>query len=108
VLTSIAAAVNFIAFLALPGTFYFFIGLLVASKLYMNSMLATLNSRQHMSRTAHSSDHDWNSIPIGPLPNRRVRVVTPVTSTDSGVPYNDHEDALLSSNIKSDLILHSV
>ncbi|KAF9063651.1 hypothetical protein BDP27DRAFT_1405701, partial [Rhodocollybia butyracea] len=43
-LTTITAAVTLIVFLALPGTFYFYLGVLPSSKLYMNSMLAMLNS----------------------------------------------------------------
>ncbi|KAF5365554.1 hypothetical protein D9757_010901 [Collybiopsis confluens] len=38
-LTAIAAVLNLILFLASPDTFYFFFGLLLSSKLYMNSML---------------------------------------------------------------------
>ncbi|KAF8974275.1 hypothetical protein BDZ97DRAFT_1911475 [Flammula alnicola] len=66
-LTAISAALNFILFLSLPGTFYFFIGLMPSSKLYMNSMLATLNTRQHIRSTAASvaeSSAMFNSIPI--------------------------------------------
>ena len=48
VLTSLCALLNLVLFLALPGTFYFFIGLMPSSKLYMNTMLATLNTRQHI------------------------------------------------------------
>ncbi|KAF8961604.1 hypothetical protein BDZ97DRAFT_1191415 [Flammula alnicola] len=47
-LTAMCAALNLILFIALPGTFYFFIGLEMSGKLYMNSALATLNSRQHV------------------------------------------------------------
>ncbi|GJJ14070.1 hypothetical protein Clacol_008327 [Clathrus columnatus] len=42
--TSVFATLNLILFLALPGTFIFFIALMPTSKLYMN----TLNSRQHI------------------------------------------------------------
>ncbi|KAF8957860.1 hypothetical protein BDZ97DRAFT_1924240 [Flammula alnicola] len=68
-LTAICAALNMILFLALPGTFYFFIGLTLSSKLYMNSALATLNSRQHVVKKAHMSDPDWtqNAIPMETL-----------------------------------------
>ena len=45
---SLCALLNLVLFLALPGTFYFFIGLMPSSKLYMNTMLATLNTRQHI------------------------------------------------------------
>ncbi|KAF9064704.1 hypothetical protein BDP27DRAFT_1450623 [Rhodocollybia butyracea] len=66
-LTAVAAAINLTLFLALPGTFYFFLGLMTSSKLYMNSMLATLNTRQHIMRATQSSDHAWNSIHLAGL-----------------------------------------
>ncbi|KAF8961617.1 hypothetical protein BDZ97DRAFT_1759796 [Flammula alnicola] len=40
-LTATCAALNLILFIALPGTFYFFIGVEMSGKLYMNSALAT-------------------------------------------------------------------
>ncbi|KAJ7204058.1 hypothetical protein GGX14DRAFT_647476 [Mycena pura] len=64
-LTALASVVNLILFLALPGTFWF-IGLAPSSKLYMNSMLATLNTRQRIREQIASVDKGcWNSIPIG-------------------------------------------
>ncbi|PPQ90250.1 hypothetical protein CVT25_012988 [Psilocybe cyanescens] len=65
------------AFCALPETFYFFIGLELSGKsfeklnqltspVYMNSALATLNTRQHTRARAHSSDSvDWNFVSTG-------------------------------------------
>ncbi|KAJ7445637.1 hypothetical protein FB451DRAFT_1292683 [Mycena latifolia] len=47
VLTMLTAALNIILFSAEPGTFYFMVGLDLSGKFYMNSMLATLNTRQH-------------------------------------------------------------
>ncbi|KAF8961612.1 hypothetical protein BDZ97DRAFT_1191886 [Flammula alnicola] len=41
ILTAMCAALNLILFVALPGTFYFFIGLEMSGKLYMNSAMAT-------------------------------------------------------------------
>ncbi|KAJ3810466.1 hypothetical protein F5876DRAFT_76732 [Lentinula aff. lateritia] len=65
VMTAIAAAINLILFLAMPNTFYYFIGLLTSSKLYMNSMLAALNSRQYISQSSEDdAAHCWNSIPV--------------------------------------------
>ncbi|KAF9484528.1 hypothetical protein BDN70DRAFT_872301 [Pholiota conissans] len=64
-LTALCAAVNMIVFISKPGTYYFFIGLLLSGKLYMNSALATLNSRQHIAAKAQSSagsGREWNSI----------------------------------------------
>ncbi|KAF8966232.1 hypothetical protein BDZ97DRAFT_2057490 [Flammula alnicola] len=67
---SISAALNFILFLSRPGTFYFLIGLMPSSKLSVNSMLATLNTRQHIRSTAASvadSTARFNSFPIRSL-----------------------------------------
>ncbi|KAF8971826.1 hypothetical protein BDZ97DRAFT_1913722 [Flammula alnicola] len=75
-LNAICAALNMILFLALPGTFYFFIGLTLSSKLYMNGALATLNSRQHIVKKAQMSDPDWNSIQMGNLSTGRSAAVS--------------------------------
>ncbi|KAJ3865851.1 hypothetical protein EV359DRAFT_80100 [Lentinula novae-zelandiae] len=86
VLTAIAAAINLILFLAMPNTFYYFIGLLTSSKLYMNSMLAALNSRQYISQSSEDdAAHCWNSIPVQVLRSEthRSRVVA------SSMGYND-------------------
>ncbi|KAJ3871570.1 hypothetical protein F5051DRAFT_457041 [Lentinula edodes] len=64
VLTAVAAAINLILFLALPGTFYFFLGLMTSSKLYMNSMLATLNTRQHITQVMNNTERPWHSIQV--------------------------------------------
>ncbi|KAJ7712917.1 hypothetical protein B0H14DRAFT_3637127 [Mycena olivaceomarginata] len=42
-------------FLAKPNTFYFFIGLILSGKLYMNSTLATLNTRQYIRNKGQDS-----------------------------------------------------
>ncbi|PPQ79748.1 hypothetical protein CVT24_010122 [Panaeolus cyanescens] len=60
-LTALTATLNLVLFLALPGTFYFFFGLFLSSKLYMNSALATLNSREHI-RSKAGSVEEW---PLG-------------------------------------------
>ncbi|KAJ7815979.1 hypothetical protein B0H14DRAFT_3878072 [Mycena olivaceomarginata] len=75
VLTALSSAVNMVLFLALPNTFWFFLGLAPSSKLYMNSLLATLNTRQHLRDKLSASDKGWNSIPMatitsGDMPKR--------------------------------------
>ncbi|THU97255.1 hypothetical protein K435DRAFT_965568 [Dendrothele bispora CBS 962.96] len=67
--TAVAAGINLVLFLAIPGTFYFFLGLVPSSKLYMNSMLATLNTRRHVAKIQYDSENGWHSIPIGTLPS---------------------------------------
>ncbi|KAJ7850136.1 hypothetical protein B0H13DRAFT_2360851 [Mycena leptocephala] len=52
-LTMTTAILELILFFALPGTFYFFGMIWFTGKLYMNSMLATLNTRSHASSRLH-------------------------------------------------------
>ncbi|KAJ7267776.1 hypothetical protein C8J57DRAFT_1469244 [Mycena rebaudengoi] len=66
-LTTFAAALNLVLFFAVPHTFWFFIGLIPSSNLYMNSMLATLNTRQHLRARILDEPSAWNSIAIGTL-----------------------------------------
>ncbi|KAF7300469.1 hypothetical protein HMN09_00930900 [Mycena chlorophos] len=47
VFTMCFATLDIILFCVRPGTFYFMIGFLVSDKLYMNSLLAILNTRQY-------------------------------------------------------------
>jgi len=54
VLTALCAAINIILFFSIPNTFWFFIGILLSGKLYMNSALASLNSRQYITESAFS------------------------------------------------------
>jgi len=70
VLTALCAAINIILFFAVPGTFWFFLGILLSGKLYMNSALATLNSRQHLKESAHSSAGS-NNLHLIPLTGLR-------------------------------------
>ncbi|KAJ7460230.1 hypothetical protein FB451DRAFT_1270664, partial [Mycena latifolia] len=56
-LTSITAILQIILFFARPNSFYFFAMTWLNSKLYMNSMLATLNTREHAKRQQVPGDH---------------------------------------------------
>ncbi|KAJ6586687.1 hypothetical protein B0H10DRAFT_2094553 [Mycena sp. CBHHK59/15] len=60
VLTMITALMNMILFLTQPGTFYFMLSLLI---MYMNSMLAMLNTRQHAVSLHGSTMVDHISMP---------------------------------------------
>jgi len=80
-LTAICALLNLILFLALPGTFWFFIGLTLSGKLYMNSALATLNSRQHLVKSSQRSQ-GTSEIPLhnqlrsgSEVDSRRIQVI---------------------------------
>ncbi|KAF9043390.1 hypothetical protein BJ165DRAFT_1612448 [Panaeolus papilionaceus] len=79
-LTVLAATLNLVLVLALPKTFYFFIGLILSSKLYMNSALATLNSRQHIRDRFNNVIDDSLSWRLGTIsgsirPNNASRTV---------------------------------
>ncbi|PPQ84431.1 hypothetical protein CVT25_011258 [Psilocybe cyanescens] len=80
VLTAVCALLVLVLFLALPGTFYFFIGVELSGKLYMNSALATLNSRQHIVNKAHivESTINWNSIPMDGVTSNGIGTVNAV------------------------------
>jgi len=62
VLTALCAAINMILFFSMPNTFWFLIGMLLSGKLYMNSALATLNSRQYIKESAYLSTdaNNWH------------------------------------------------
>ncbi|KAJ7174617.1 hypothetical protein C8R46DRAFT_1252391 [Mycena filopes] len=66
-LTALSSCVTMVLFLALPDTFWFFLGLAPSSKLYMNSMLATLNTRNRIREKIATTDKGWNSIPMASL-----------------------------------------
>ncbi|KAF5319446.1 hypothetical protein D9619_008520 [Psilocybe cf. subviscida] len=109
-LTAVCALLNLVLFLVLPGTFYYFIGLELSGKLYMNSALATLNSRKHIVKTAHETNDtcDWNSTPLSDLEprsmyrgNGHVRVVVSHQYEDD----NDHDmvNSKTSANLPSEM-----
>ncbi|KAJ6544331.1 hypothetical protein B0H19DRAFT_299808 [Mycena capillaripes] len=64
-LTALSSGVTMVLFLALPDTFWFFLGLAPSSKFYMNSMLATLNTRQRIQDKMASNDKGWNMVATG-------------------------------------------
>ncbi|KAJ6616983.1 hypothetical protein B0H10DRAFT_2035064 [Mycena sp. CBHHK59/15] len=67
-LTAACSCGTTILFLVKPNTFYFFLTLAPSSKLYMNSMLATLNTRQYIRNKVLSNDMGWNTIVLGTMP----------------------------------------
>ncbi|KAJ7695864.1 hypothetical protein B0H14DRAFT_3041452, partial [Mycena olivaceomarginata] len=72
VLTALSSAVNMVLFLALPNTFWFFPRTRpqAANVMYMNSLLATLNSRQHLRDKVAAGEKGWNSIPMATMATR--------------------------------------
>ncbi|KAJ7638278.1 hypothetical protein FB45DRAFT_1023084 [Roridomyces roridus] len=73
---SVCSVLTMSLFLVAPGTFYFFLGLAPSSKIYMNSMLLTLNMREAMRSKVDS--HMYNSN-IGPI--SEIEFVPPPDST---------------------------
>ncbi|KAK7053739.1 hypothetical protein R3P38DRAFT_3171069 [Favolaschia claudopus] len=69
VLTAVTSVLTMALFIVYPDTFWFFLSLAPNSKLYMNSMLATLNLRQHVRNKALGNQ--WNTVDIGEFPNSR-------------------------------------
>ncbi|KAJ7218204.1 hypothetical protein C8J57DRAFT_1395387 [Mycena rebaudengoi] len=72
-LTAVSALINMTLFVVRPDTFYFFLGLVPSGKLYMNSMLATLNSREHV----RSKAGNWESMSLGPFSSSRGEAAQP-------------------------------
>ncbi|KAJ7196929.1 hypothetical protein GGX14DRAFT_574425 [Mycena pura] len=66
-LTSLTSAGTMILFLAFPDTFWFFLSLAPNSKLYMNSMMATLNMRQHVRNRLFPKDMEWDTIQLNDI-----------------------------------------
>ncbi|PPQ91986.1 hypothetical protein CVT25_004694 [Psilocybe cyanescens] len=96
VLTSTCALVYIILFFALPDTLYFFVPLELSGKLYMNSALAMLNSRNHTVEKAHSSDAvELNFTSMGAVPSNagveeghvRILVTTHVSERELDPNY---------------------
>ncbi|KAJ7263245.1 hypothetical protein B0H12DRAFT_1103888 [Mycena haematopus] len=89
-LTALSSAGTMILFLVRPDTFWFFLTLAPNSKLYINSMLATLNMRHYFRRKVLRDD--WNTINIGDIPDdgrHAVRGHSIVTSVEFVRPAPD-------------------
>ncbi|KAJ7907302.1 hypothetical protein B0H13DRAFT_2332470 [Mycena leptocephala] len=79
-LTALCSAFTMCLFLAYPDTFWFFIPLAPSSKLYMNSMLATLNMRQRM---RDKVSNGWNTIDMNDIDsNGRHTLAGPVSEVE--------------------------
>ncbi|KAJ6542304.1 hypothetical protein DFH09DRAFT_1282583 [Mycena vulgaris] len=72
-------------FLAEPGTFYFMLIVIISGKLYMNSMLAILNTRQHaksigqVTSGVRSTDISMHSFSAAPSHNLDAGITVAVT-----------------------------
>ncbi|KAJ6542010.1 hypothetical protein DFH09DRAFT_1322640 [Mycena vulgaris] len=70
-LTIVAALIQLIVFLVVPHTFYSFMMIWLAAKLYMNSMLATLNTRDHARK--QQNDGTGDELYMGSLGSSQTR-----------------------------------
>ncbi|KAF7293641.1 hypothetical protein MIND_01143600 [Mycena indigotica] len=78
-LTSLTSAGTMILFVVFPNTFWFFLTLAPNSKLYMNSMLATLNMRDHFRKKLFGpAGHEPDTVNLHEFPfspgSRRISV----------------------------------
>ncbi|KAF7330199.1 hypothetical protein MVEN_02457000 [Mycena venus] len=89
-LTAGTSAFTMALFLKWPDRFWFFLSLAPNSKLYMNSMLATLNMRQHVRDKAYSNE--WNTIDLGARPSSTPRTGHPsmVSAVEFVKPDDSH------------------
>ncbi|KAJ7440123.1 hypothetical protein B0H11DRAFT_2293085 [Mycena galericulata] len=90
-LTAISSAFTMILFLVYPGTFWFFLSLAPNSKLYMNSMLATLNMRQHVRDKILNNDQGWNSMELGGLHTSRNTARVSISAVEFVKPSSPEE-----------------
>ncbi|KAJ7432522.1 hypothetical protein B0H11DRAFT_2297512 [Mycena galericulata] len=90
-LTAISSALTMILFLVYPGTFWFFLSLAPNSKLYMNSMLATLNMRQHVRDKILNNDQGWNSMELGGLHTSRNTARVSISAVEFVKPSSPEE-----------------
>ncbi|KAJ7776099.1 hypothetical protein B0H16DRAFT_1858776 [Mycena metata] len=74
---------RYLKFLVKPNTFYFFLGLIPSGKLYMNSMLATLNTREYVRNKGHNP-RGWHSFPLAVMGSDQ-REAEAVAFASSGV-----------------------
>ncbi|KAJ6506078.1 hypothetical protein DFH09DRAFT_1375146 [Mycena vulgaris] len=87
VMTMVTALLNLVLFLSRPGTFYFQLMVIVSGKLYMNSLLAMLNTRQHAHMLGNatiqvsSSGVTSSTMPTSPT-RMKVMSVTNETQTE--------------------------
>ncbi|KAJ7048946.1 hypothetical protein C8F01DRAFT_1239124 [Mycena amicta] len=90
--TMIFAIINIALFLMTPGTFYFMIGILISDKLYMNSLLAILNTREYASNLrggmeVSDSSHPFAARTGGTATGQSGVSMITVTETQRGDDY---------------------
>ncbi|KAF7372140.1 hypothetical protein MVEN_00072900 [Mycena venus] len=94
-LTAASSAATMILFLLYPDTFWFFLSFAPNSKLYMNSMLASLNMRQHNCDLASPNGED--GIELSQLSTGRSVVTSPAVFAGS----RDEEETLPGTTTES-------
>ncbi|KAJ6489267.1 hypothetical protein C8R47DRAFT_1215619 [Mycena vitilis] len=93
-LTAASSALTLILFLVAPNTFWFLLGLAPNSTLYMNSMFATLNLRQHIRDKV--LDNNLHTIQMDDIPSDRhmsfsvIEFIKPLPSAESLASTQDY------------------
>ncbi|KAJ7467338.1 hypothetical protein B0H11DRAFT_2239316 [Mycena galericulata] len=90
-LTAISSAFTMILFLVYPGTFWFFLSLAPNSKLYMNSMLATLNMREFV-RNKVAPNGRLNTVELGELHTSRVTAQMSISAVEFAKPSSSSDE----------------
>ncbi|THG99820.1 hypothetical protein EW026_g2576 [Hermanssonia centrifuga] len=95
-LTSIVAVASLICWLTMPGNFIFLALHFAITKLYANSLLATLNARTHLKEPSHSSAEHYNSYRLPTLfSSRSIR-----KDTSQGDPQANNTTNTLQINVE--------
>ncbi|KAF8162182.1 hypothetical protein K438DRAFT_1618522 [Mycena galopus ATCC 62051] len=100
-LTAFAAALNIILFLAIPNSFWFSLALTPSGKLYMNSMLATLNTREHIRQRLQQNSVGQISICLENISTNPssdpANLQTPANTTIDITSLTEHEATVRSN-----------
>ncbi|KAJ7740586.1 hypothetical protein B0H16DRAFT_1757807 [Mycena metata] len=81
-LTALCSGCTMILFIVSPDTFWFFLSLAPNSKCYTNSMIATLNVRDHVRNKALNNRlGGWNTVEMGEVHTNDRHSGTPAIST---------------------------
>ncbi|KAJ6544326.1 hypothetical protein B0H19DRAFT_299781 [Mycena capillaripes] len=97
-LTALSSALTMALFLAFPDTFWFFLPLAPSSKLYMNSMLATLNMRQYVRDKVLMNE--WGTIQLGDNPGHSQHTGRPAFSAVEFVKPPTEDDSLRETTVE--------
>ncbi|KAJ7797752.1 hypothetical protein B0H14DRAFT_2618607 [Mycena olivaceomarginata] len=112
-LTAFAAALNIILFISIPNSFWFSLALIPSGKLYMNSMLATLNTREHIRQRIQHDSVGCNSISLGSLssnasagptnPQNPANTTIDISSLNGYKSHDEEKKHTFAANMRGEL-----